>query len=231
MTHRRAPGIRGPDRPLRAGRASGHGLHLHRGADLASGRALSAVLRHARRRAPALGRPSAASREVRRPSNKCNGMTYDADLNLIVCEHATSSLDPRAAGRPARGARLAFRGPGAEQSRTTSACAPTARSISPIPGTAGCRSMASSGRASSAFRASIACRPAAGAPQLLVDRYLFDQPNGLCFSPDEKLLYVNDTVQTLIRVFDVAADGSLSNGRDLRHRHPLFARSPACPTA
>ena len=31
-------------------------------------------------------------REVKRPSNKCNGMTYDADLNLIVCEHATSSL-------------------------------------------------------------------------------------------------------------------------------------------
>ena len=31
-------------------------------------------------------------REVRRPSNKHNGMTYDADLNLIVCEHATSSL-------------------------------------------------------------------------------------------------------------------------------------------
>jgi gluconolactonase len=23
--------------------------------------------------------------EVRRPANKCNGMTYDADLNLIVC--------------------------------------------------------------------------------------------------------------------------------------------------
>ena len=30
--------------------------------------------------------------EVRRPANKCNGMTYDADLNLIVCEHATSML-------------------------------------------------------------------------------------------------------------------------------------------
>ncbi|MBC7018310.1 gluconolactonase, partial [Salmonella enterica subsp. enterica serovar Enteritidis] len=29
--------------------------------------------------------------EMRRPSNQCNGMTYDADLNLIVCEHATSS--------------------------------------------------------------------------------------------------------------------------------------------
>ena len=30
--------------------------------------------------------------EVKRPANKCNGMTYDADLNLIVCEHATSTL-------------------------------------------------------------------------------------------------------------------------------------------
>ena len=30
--------------------------------------------------------------EVRSPSNKCNGMTYDAGGNLYVCEHATSKL-------------------------------------------------------------------------------------------------------------------------------------------
>src|SRR4051812_26138868 len=30
--------------------------------------------------------------EVMKPSNKCNGMTYDAELNLIVCEHATSTV-------------------------------------------------------------------------------------------------------------------------------------------
>ena len=30
--------------------------------------------------------------EVLNFSNKCNGMTYDADLNLLVCEHVTSSL-------------------------------------------------------------------------------------------------------------------------------------------
>jgi gluconolactonase len=41
----------------------------------------------------------------------------------------------------------------------------------------------------------------------------FAMPNGLCFSPDEALLYVNDTVRSHIRVFDVAADGSLANGR------------------
>ena len=50
-------------------------------------------------------------REVKRPSNKCNGMTYDADLNLIVCEHATSSLvRERPDGQP-RGAGVPFRGP------------------------------------------------------------------------------------------------------------------------
>ena len=30
--------------------------------------------------------------EVRNPSFKCNGMTLDADRNLLVCEHVTSSL-------------------------------------------------------------------------------------------------------------------------------------------
>ncbi len=41
----------------------------------------------------------------------------------------------------------------------------------------------------------------------------FDKPNGLCFSPDEKRLYVADSgAPKHIRVFDVAADGQLANG-------------------
>ena len=41
------------------------------------------------------------------------------------------------------------------------------------------------------------------------------QPNGLCFSPDERLLYVadSDTFVHKIRVFDVLPDNSLANGR------------------
>jgi gluconolactonase len=39
------------------------------------------------------------------------------------------------------------------------------------------------------------------------------QPNGLAFSPDGKKYYVDDSEQRNIRVYDVAADGSLSNGR------------------
>lgn len=42
----------------------------------------------------------------------------------------------------------------------------------------------------------------------------FDRPNGLCFSPDEKKLYVADSGQPRhIRVFDVQADGSVTGGK------------------
>ena len=39
-------------------------------------------------------------------------------------------------------------------------------------------------------------------------------PNGLAFSPDEKLLYVNDTRVNKLYVHDVHADGSLSQTRE-----------------
>src|SRR5271169_5895226 len=39
------------------------------------------------------------------------------------------------------------------------------------------------------------------------------QPNGLAFSPDGKKFYVDDSEQRNIRVYSVAADGTLSNGR------------------
>lgn len=50
----------------------------------------------------------------------------------------------------------------------------------------------------------------------------FSMPNGLCFSPDEKKLYISDTgvlggpeKKTVIRVFDVGDDGKLTNDRVL----------------
>ncbi len=41
----------------------------------------------------------------------------------------------------------------------------------------------------------------------------FERPNGLAFSPDERILYIADTARHHVRAFDVAADGSLSAGR------------------
>ena len=46
---------------------------------------------------------------------------------------------------------------------------------------------------------------------LLVDD--FEKPNGLAFSPDESLLYIDDTDRSHVRVFDVDPDGTISNGR------------------
>lgn len=39
------------------------------------------------------------------------------------------------------------------------------------------------------------------------------QPNGLAFSPDGKHFYIDDSEQRNIRIYDVASDGTLSNGR------------------
>ncbi len=41
----------------------------------------------------------------------------------------------------------------------------------------------------------------------------FVKPNGLAFSPDEKILYIADTELGHIRAFDVNADGTIANSR------------------
>jgi len=61
------------------------------------------------------------------------------------------------------------------------------------------------------FQGLYRAEPAGGKLTLLADD--FGQPNGLCFSLDEKRLYVNDTDRQHIRVFDVAADGKLKGGQ------------------
>jgi sugar lactone lactonase YvrE len=43
----------------------------------------------------------------------------------------------------------------------------------------------------------------------------FTLPNGLAFSPDESLLYIDDSAQKHIRAFSVRPDGTLANGRIL----------------
>lgn len=43
----------------------------------------------------------------------------------------------------------------------------------------------------------------------------FDRPNGLAFSPDEAILYVNDSARRHIRAFDVSAEGDVNNSRVL----------------
>ena len=151
-------------------------------------------------------------REVMRPANKCNGMTYDAQLNLIVCEHATSSLvrETPDGNREV----LASHFEGIELNSPNDVVVRSDGSIyftdpwygrMPVFGVERPRGLGWQG----VFRVP----PGGGSPQLVVDRSLFDMPNGLCFSPDESLLYINDTTNALIRVFEVNSDGTLGRGR------------------
>ncbi len=150
-------------------------------------------------------------REVMKPSNKCNGMTYDADLGLVVCEHATSSLIRERDGRREI---LASHFEGKELNSPNDVCVRSDGSIyfsdpwygrMPVYGVERPRQLG--------FQGVYRIPSGGGEPQLVVDRNLFEQPNGLCFSPDERLLYINDTMRALIRVFDVNADGSLGPDR------------------
>lgn len=151
-------------------------------------------------------------REVKRPANKCNGMTYDADLSLIVCEHATSSLIRE---RPdGRREVLASHFEGQELNSPNDVVVKSDGSIyfsdpwygrMPVFGVERPRQLG--------FQGVYRIPAGGGEPQLLVDRYLFDQPNGLCFCPTEDRLFVNDTVQHNIRVFPILSDGRLGPGR------------------
>ena len=53
--------------------------------------------------------------------------------------------------------------------------------------------------------------PASGEVSLPIPDTVY--PNGLAFSPDEKLMYVNETRQNEIKVYDVRNDGSVWQGR------------------
>lgn len=150
--------------------------------------------------------------EVARPTRNGNGMTYDRKLNLLVCEHATSSV----ARYDQDGTRseLATHFEGRELNSPNDIVMYSDGSIyftDPLYGR-----MPGYGierESELGFQGVYRLPPDGGDLQLLVDRMMFTQPNGLCFSPDESRLYVNDTDQANIRIFDVRPDGTLENAR------------------
>ncbi len=153
--------------------------------------------------------------EVMRPSNKGNGMTYDAELNLLVCEHSTSSV---ARIRP-DGTRevLCSHFEGKELNSPNDICLRSDGSIYFTDPTYGRKAHFGVERPlqqgfQGVYRLPPGHRPG-DEPQLVSDRYTFTQPNGLCFSPCERWLWVNDTEQANIRMFDVAEDGRLTGSR------------------
>ena len=154
-------------------------------------------------------------REVAKPSNKGNGMTIDLDGRLLVCEHSTSSLvrmDPDGTGTGREVVASHFRGKELNSPNDVVLHSSGAVYFSdpwygrmPVFGVERERDLG--------FQGVYRIAPGGGEPELVVGEDEYEQPNGLCFSPDESLLYINDTPGAFIKVYDVGSDGSLSNGR------------------
>lgn len=153
--------------------------------------------------------------EVANPSNKGNGMTFDLDGKLIVCEHVTSSvvrMDPDGTGANRQVIASHYgdkelNAPNDVVVKSDGAIYFSDPTYGRMPGFGIERDQDLD------FQGVYRIPPGGGDTQLLADD--FGQPNGLCFSTDESLLYVNDTEKAHIRVFDVQDDGTIANSRVL----------------
>lgn len=147
---------------------------------------------------------------LRKPSHMANGNTWDREGRLLSCEHATSRIS-RSGGDDSyevlvshyescelnspndivvkRDGSIYFTDPNSGRTEKY--------------GVARCQELE--------FQGVYRFDPEKSELTLLVKD--FAKPNGLCFSRDESLLFVNDTERQHIRVFDVLENGSIANGR------------------
>jgi gluconolactonase len=146
----------------------------------------------------------------RKPCHMSNGLAYDRAGRLLVCEHATSQVTRTEAD--GRSVPLATHYQGRElNSPNDIVCAADGGIYFSDPPYGRARFYGVERPQELDFQGVFRVGADPKSPVLLVDD--FDRPNGLCFSLDERRLFVNDTARKHIRVFDVTPDGGVTNGR------------------
>jgi gluconolactonase len=146
----------------------------------------------------------------RKPCNKSNGLAWDRQGRLITCEHASSHLT-----RTEPDGRITVLASHYDSKELNSPNDVVVKSdgaiyfTDPIYGRKEHYGVPRDPQL--AFRGVYRLSPDGSSLTLLADD--FGQPNGLCFSLDEKRMFISDTDNQHIRVFDVKADGTLANSR------------------
>jgi gluconolactonase len=151
----------------------------------------------------------------RHPSNHTNGMTLDRQGDLIACEQETHSVTRV----NAQGSVTTL----AESYEGTPLNAPNdvvVRSDGSVYFTDPSFGRRRPPDGEQPIRGVYRIDPSGGLHRVVSD---FQLPNGLAFSPDEMTLYIDDSAHHHIRAFDVAPDGSLSNGSVLAELKPRNA--------
>ena len=144
------------------------------------------------------------------PSGKSNGLTYDKQGRLVTCEHAN-----RRVSRTEPDGTVVTIASHYEGKRLNSPNDVVVKSDGSIyfsdPPYGLTADYGVEGEQDLDFQGVYRLSPDGQTLTLLIDD--FDRPNGLCFSPDESMLYIDDTERLHIRAFDVQPDGTIANGR------------------
>ena len=151
------------------------------------------------------------------PSNRANGLTRDQQGRLLSCEHDTRRVTRRELDGSLTVLANSFQGRRLNRPNDV-----VVKSDGAIYFTDPWSSPASPEQWDLTFAGVYRLTPDLGTLSLLVDNFVF--PNGLAFSPDESVLYVNDTRRGHVRAFDVQANGTLAGSdrvfADLRGSEP-----------
>ena len=144
------------------------------------------------------------------PSGKSNGLTYDKQGRLVTCEHAN-----RRVSRTEPDGTVVTIASHYGDKRLNSPNDVVVKSDGSIyfsdPPYGLTADYGVEGEQDLDFQGVYRLSPDGQTLTLLIDD--FDRPNGLCFSPDESILYIDDTERLHIRAFDVQPDGTIANGR------------------
>lgn len=148
--------------------------------------------------------------EFRKPSYMANGNTWDHEGRLLTCEHATSRIS-RTDQNGNYEALVSHYG-GCELNSPNDIVVNKDGAIYFTDPNSGRSQKYGIARYQELdFQGVFRLDPERSELTLLASD--FAKPNGLCFSLDESLLFVNDTDRQHIRAFDVLDDGSIANDR------------------
>jgi gluconolactonase len=141
----------------------------------------------------------------REPSNNSNGLVLDPQGRLIACEHGSRSVT-----RTEKDGTITVLASTFENKKLNSPNDAAVRSDGAIFFTDPPYGIPTGQKQELTFQGVFMIAPDGKLSAVARD---FLKPNGIGFSPDEMTLYVADTEGNHIRAFDLAKDGTPSNGR------------------
>jgi len=154
-------------------------------------------------------RPQSGLSVYRQPSRYANGLTYDHRGNLIACEHQSRTVTSQSPTGSLTS--IAEKYDNKRLNSPNDVIAVSDGSIifsDPIYGLR--RGMGGPAEQELDFEGVYRIAPD-GQLQLLSDN--FERPNGLALSPDEKTLFIADTVRQHIRAFSLTAEWKVNGGQ------------------